>query len=235
MRRLTLWLLLLLFASAFTVTHPIQSNNVPKVTILKPEVKIPIGNESIVPYKIEVKDIEDGFSGYDEITANQVFMKVAWISERSKLAGYEAKEKSSSDLYRIIALNGCSNCHSFRQKLAGPTFEQITKKYAATKGSVQTLAAKIRNGSKGVWGDSQQMPAHPGITEQEAQSLVKWIFSHGAENHFQYIAGIEGAIQLNAAKPKGGFYVLTASYTDRGVNGNDSKTGSQTIVVPVTN
>jgi cytochrome c len=190
----------------------------------------------LVSYKIEVKDVEDGFSGFDEITANQVFMKVSWISERKRLPAYEAKEKTNANLYRLIAMNGCANCHSFRQKLAGPSFEQLTKKYSAMKGSVTNLAGKIRNGSKGVWGDSQQMPAHPDITQQEAEALVNWIFKRSADNQFQFVPGIEGVIQLNpTGKPKGGFYVLTASYTDRGINGKDMKTGSQTILIPATN
>ena len=236
MRILCLWLSLLLVAFAFTVPDIIQSNNVPRVTIVKPTESTPIGNEMLVSYKIEVKDVEDGFSGFDEITANQVFMKVSWISDRGKLPAYEAKEKSNANLYRLIAINGCLNCHSFRQKLAGPSFEQITKKYSATEGSVRTLAGKIRSGSKGAWGDSQQMPAHPDITEQEAESLVTWIFKRSDDKQFQYIAGIEGAIQLNATgKPKGGFYVLTASYTDHGINGKDMKTGSQTMLIPATN
>ena len=206
------------------------------MTIVKPNSTVAIGNELLVPYKIEVKDVEDGFSGYDEITANQVFLKVSWISERKKLAAYEEKEKTSSNIYRMIAMNGCANCHSFRQKLAGPSFEQITNKYSAMKGSIMTLAGKIRNGSKGVWGDSQQMPAHPTITDQEAEALVKWIFARSADKQFQYIVGIEGSIQLNpSGKPKGGFYVLTAAYTDHGLNGKDFKTGLHTVLIPATN
>ncbi|HSB94495.1 MAG TPA: hypothetical protein VLC28_15330, partial [Flavitalea sp.] len=113
MRRMCLWFTLLLFSFAFTVLESSQSNNTPKVTILKPIANKAIGQESMVPYKVEVKDVEDGFSGYDEIIANQVFMKFSWISEAGKLATYEAKEKANAKLYGIIAMNGCLNCHAF--------------------------------------------------------------------------------------------------------------------------
>jgi cytochrome c551/c552 len=221
---------------AYIAEHTIQSNNPPKVTLLMPDGKTPVNNGVIIPYKIEVRDAEDGFSGYDEIQRNEVFMKIGWISDSKKLAAYEAKEKKSENIYRLIAINGCVNCHSFSQKLAGPSFEQITKKYASEKNSISILAEKIRNGSKGVWGDTQQMPGHPSITQEEAQSIVTWIYEHSKENHFQYLAGLEGAIQLNAtSKPTNGFYVLTASYTDHGLNGKDYKTASHSILLPVGN
>jgi len=208
-----------------------QDNHPPQVSFVKPAKSSSVKAHGTVDYSIEVKDAEDGFSGYQEIPAHEVFLRVGWISDKNQLATYQSESKKFERVYPMIAANGCLNCHALRQKLAGPSFEQVTEKYSKFPGAVSMLAAKIRNGSKGVWGDSQQMPAHPAISESDAQSLVRWIFRYAPDKNFQCLPGLEGSVSVPGIST--GFFVFTALYTDHGLNGSNTTTGTSMMLLPV--
>jgi len=69
----------------------------------------------------------------------------------------------------------CMACHSVDNKLVGPAFKDVAKKYAGQKDAEKKLTQKVIKGGSGVWG---QVPMPPNnVTEQEAQTLVKWVLS----------------------------------------------------------
>jgi len=70
----------------------------------------------------------------------------------------------------------CLACHATDKKLVGPAYKDIAAKYKNDKGAHAQLAKKIREGGVGVWGQIP-MPANPQVTEQEAQTLAKWVLS----------------------------------------------------------
>lgn len=72
--------------------------------------------------------------------------------------------------------NNCLTCHQVDKKLVGPAYQDIAKKYAGNKTAVKTLAAKLKHGGKGVWGEIP-MPPNPALKEADAEALVKWILA----------------------------------------------------------
>lgn len=67
---------------------------------------------------------------------------------------------------------GCLNCHGIENKLVGPAYKDVAKKYAGQDVTDQ-LATKVIKGGGGVWG---QMPMPPNaVTPDEAKKLVTWI------------------------------------------------------------
>ena len=71
----------------------------------------------------------------------------------------------------------CLACHAVDRKVGiGPAFRDVATKYASDKNAQIKLAAKIRNGSSGVWGRAP-MPANPKVTEAEAVALAAWVLS----------------------------------------------------------
>lgn len=70
----------------------------------------------------------------------------------------------------------CLACHATDKKLVGPAYKDIAAKYKNDKAAPASLAKKIREGGVGVWGQIP-MPANPQVTEQEAQTLAKWVLS----------------------------------------------------------
>jgi cytochrome c len=70
----------------------------------------------------------------------------------------------------------CMGCHSIDRKVLGPSFKDISAKYAGQKDAEAKLTQKILKGSSGVWGGIA-MPPNAGVSEQEAVALTKWILS----------------------------------------------------------
>ena len=72
--------------------------------------------------------------------------------------------------------SNCLACHSVDKKMVGPSFIDISKKYAGDKTAVKTLSAKVKTGTKGVWGQIP-MPPNPNVKDADIETLVKWILA----------------------------------------------------------
>jgi len=70
----------------------------------------------------------------------------------------------------------CMACHSVANKIVGPAYKDVAKKYAGDKTAADKLAAKIVKGGSGVWG-AVPMPANPQVSEAEAKKLAAWVLS----------------------------------------------------------
>jgi cytochrome c len=75
----------------------------------------------------------------------------------------------------LAKAKNCLTCHSVDQKLVGPAYKDVAKKYAGDKEAVAKLAEKIQKGGSGVWGQ-MPMPANP-VTPEEAKTLATWVLS----------------------------------------------------------
>ncbi len=80
------------------------------------------------------------------------------------------------------------------------------------------LQKHILEGSVGVWG-KVSMPSHPELTKEQAAAMVQWILQASSSPDFSYYTGTEGKFPV----VKKGAYLLTASYTDHGVEGTLSQ------------
>ncbi|MPN20103.1 hypothetical protein SDC9_167480 [bioreactor metagenome] len=67
--------------------------------------------------------------------------------------------------------NGCTACHGMEQKIVGPGFSDIAKKYT---GQSDYLLGKIRNGGSGVWGNVP-MPPQPALSDDDARAIAQWL------------------------------------------------------------
>ncbi len=75
----------------------------------------------------------------------------------------------------LAKAKNCLACHAVDKKLVGPAYKDVAAKYKADKGAVATLAAKIKSGGKGVWGEIPMPPNN--VTDDEAKKLATWILS----------------------------------------------------------
>lgn len=76
----------------------------------------------------------------------------------------------------IMETLDCATCHKVNDKSIGPSFVDVSKKYAVKDDAVNYLSGKIIKGSSGVWGETA-MPAHPALKEQDARKIAEWILS----------------------------------------------------------
>lgn len=72
--------------------------------------------------------------------------------------------------------NNCMACHGVANKVLGPSYQDVAKKYADSKDALATLTASIKKGGGGKWGP-MPMPAQTNLSDTDAQTLAKWILS----------------------------------------------------------
>ena len=79
---------------------------------------------------------------------------------------------SSDKGAQLIVQNDCRNCHKEQEKLIGPAFTAIAKKY--TLKNIDSLANKVIKGGAGSWGDIPMTP-HPSLQRNDAKEMVAFI------------------------------------------------------------
>ncbi len=85
---------------------------------------------------------------------------------------------SAADL-DLAKRSGCLACHSIEKKIVGPSLRNIGKKYRGDAKAKARLAAKIKSGSKGVWGTVPMPPYSPRVSDENIEKLVTFVLSLG--------------------------------------------------------
>ena len=69
--------------------------------------------------------------------------------------------------------HGCVACHGVDNKIVGPGFRDVAKKYAGRADAVDDIAGKIKAGGSGVWGAIPMPPQ--GLSAAEAKLIAQWL------------------------------------------------------------
>ena len=77
---------------------------------------------------------------------------------------------------KLATDKNCMACHAVDKKLVGPAYKDVAAKYSGQKDAADKLAAKIVQGSTGVWGPVP-MPANAQVNEADAKKLAAWILT----------------------------------------------------------
>jgi cytochrome c len=72
--------------------------------------------------------------------------------------------------------HACFACHTLDKKMVGPSYKDVAAKYRADKDAPAKLAAKVKKGSQGVWGNVP-MPPNSAVPDADINALVKWILA----------------------------------------------------------
>ncbi len=73
-----------------------------------------------------------------------------------------------------VKASDCTSCHMVERKIVGPSYADVAAKYELTEENVSMLATKVIEGGVGVWGEIP-MPAHPGLSEEDAKDMVRYV------------------------------------------------------------
>ncbi|MDI1246278.1 MAG: c-type cytochrome [Rhodoferax sp.] len=84
--------------------------------------------------------------------------------------GADAGKPDAKKALALLQKNGCLICHGMSNKIVGPAYSDVAKKYA---GQVDYLAAKIKSGGAGVWGPIP-MPAQA-LSTADAKTIAVWL------------------------------------------------------------
>ena len=73
----------------------------------------------------------------------------------------------------------CVACHGIENKIVGPGFRDVAKKYTGRADAVDYLTGKIKAGGSGVWGAIPMPPQT--LSDAEAKAIAQWL-AEGANN-----------------------------------------------------
>ena len=80
----------------------------------------------------------------------------------------------SDPLKKLMLTNNCMACHQIDKRKYGPQFDEIPAKYTNDTSAVAKLAAKIKAGGTGVWGEDI-MPPQPQVSDADAKTMAELI------------------------------------------------------------
>ena len=82
----------------------------------------------------------------------------------------------SDPLKKLMQTNNCVACHQIDKRKYGPQFDEIPAKYVNDNAAVAKLAAKIKAGGTGVWGEDY-MPPQPQVSDADAKRMAELILT----------------------------------------------------------
>lgn len=82
---------------------------------------------------------------------------------------------SDADATQLLTKYNCQACHTQDNKLVGPAYKDVAKKYAGDSSAPAKLAQKIKSGGSGVWGAIPMPPNN--VPDSDLTKLVDWILS----------------------------------------------------------
>jgi len=236
------------YLAALTVTDIHGASNSKTVKIIAgneaPVVKIDLsGNSSFyfnnkpVNYDISVSDKEDGSLAAGTIKPSQVSVSINYTSEGFDMEQV-AQEESSVDAstqfavaQALVSHTDCKNCHSINAVNVAPSFTDISAKYKDNPAEIERLATTIRNGGSGHWNRPIAMPAHPGITLNDAHTIVNYIINITNKNINTLPVKGTYTPKVPAEDNGNGSYIIRAAYTDRGNKNIPKQTTVSTLIL----
>ena len=207
---------------------PLIAGNEPPsvaVTILKGNKTFFFPNEPI-EYSIDVSDKEDGNVASGTIQPAFVAVNFDYVPQGFDPIEISQHHRSADErtgfaagLYLMNA-SDCKSCHMLDKTSVGPSFIAVSEKYKNDQAAVHKLADKVISGGSGVWGE-HAMAAHPTISQQDAETIVKYILSVAQKPKEEKSLPLKGVYvgKIPAGEKGNGGYLLRAAYKDKGANG----------------
>ncbi|HSN63326.1 MAG: c-type cytochrome [Azonexus sp.] len=100
-------------------------------------------------------------------------MKAVYVAMMAA-AGIVIAGQAQADEALAKAKN-CMSCHAVDKKLVGPAYKDVAAKYKGDAKAPAMLAAKIKAGGKGTWGEIPMPPNN--VTPEEASKLAAWVLA----------------------------------------------------------
>ena len=178
-------------------------------------------------YSVSVTDKNDT----SKIDPANLFVSVEYLEgfdRAGSTMGHQQGEATISGKNIMLSLD-CKSCHKEAETSIGPSFVQVSQKYAKDPNAASYLAQKIVKGGGGVWGEVA-MAAHPTLPEGDVSQIVQWVLSLSNKEAVKKSLPQSGSITPEQKKPNTAL-ILTASYTDKGGTNIKALTGRNSIAL----
>jgi cytochrome c len=111
------------------------------------------------------------------LNAGKRILRTVIISAVAIAATAQSSEQNAE---KLINGSDCLSCHALDSQVVGPSWKAIAKRYSGQPPGQQSaaaaLAARIRVGGSGKWGDVAMTP-HSDLTDAQCRQIVNWILS----------------------------------------------------------
>jgi len=92
------------------------------------------------------------------------------------LASAAAGAEAQDDPAALADAARCGMCHHPEQAMLGPSWQAIAERYAGDEGAAALLAQRVREGSRGVWGEAIMMPTtEEQLGDAELARVIAWV------------------------------------------------------------
>jgi len=81
-----------------------------------------------------------------------------------------------ADGMALAQKNNCLACHAVDTKLVGPAYKDVAAKYKGDASAAEKLAAKVKAGGMGVWGQVP-MPPNPQVSDADLKEIIAWVLA----------------------------------------------------------
>ena len=92
----------------------------------------------------------------------------------------DAVDDPAPPAYRRAKDAGCMACHGINNKIVGPSYADVARRYRGAADALDQLVLRIRKGGEGVWG-SLAMPAQEDLSDGDTRMIVEWILAGAPE------------------------------------------------------
>jgi cytochrome c len=200
-----------------SITQKIMVGNETPEIVINTDASNIYWNGKTVDYTVEVNDKEDGNTSNGSIKAEDVKVTFTYLPEGEDivLATIGHQQNTIPEGLKIMDASDCKACHARKEKVNGPSYEDIANKYTSKDKS--KLIASVVKGSSGVWGETM-MSAHPQLSIEEVGKVIDYVLSLRTSEEEVASLPLSGTVTLNEHDNEGsnGRYILMASYLDKG-------------------
>ncbi|TCO83786.1 cytochrome c [Plasticicumulans lactativorans] len=103
-------------------------------------------------------------------------MKAILGTAGALLLGALVAVPAQADGLALAQKNNCMACHQVETKVVGPAYKDVAAKYKGDATAADKLAAKVKAGGAGVWGQIP-MPPNATVPDAEIKEIVAWILT----------------------------------------------------------
>ncbi|MEM9528622.1 MAG: PQQ-dependent sugar dehydrogenase, partial [Bacteroidota bacterium] len=202
-------------ATAEQTSEIVVGNTAPTISVRTANNRSFYWEDDTLHYQVEVEDAEDG--NLTDGTLNENNVSVRWsYTEPPTSAGKSTNVHVIASGKQLVTENGCVACHATDTRSLGPSYAEVAQRYAREKDAVDRLSEIIIQGGGGQWNMNRQMPAHPFIEKDAAETMVNYILSLTKPQTTQQSVEVAGALAFDQHRETGGEYQLQISYQDEG-------------------
>ncbi|HXG49224.1 MAG TPA: carbohydrate-binding protein, partial [Methylomirabilota bacterium] len=209
-------------ASATATVPVVVGNTPPEVRFLEPQDGDFFTPGRPVPYRLLIRDAEEGSSAdYEELFETRTFVTANW-------ARGDGRAEDVEPGLALMKQSDCFNCHAVDQKIVGPPFLEVAARYRGQAEALEATVGRVIQGSSGVWGDVPMLP-HESLHPDQVRMMVRWVFDlKPGQAGANIIRGLIGQLQP-PKDDKLRLGLIEASYADGGRPPAGSLSGRTTI------